>query len=93
MRLSRSWSLGGALFAAGAMRHDAAGVPSEQTLAAGVLGAGLRYIPRRSGRSMFRIDVGFPVIASRGVRRSLYVSFSASPGWSQLRQRDGHTRM
>lgn len=90
-RLTRSWALDGAAFAAGSLREDAAG-PGPEMMGVGVLGVGLRGTPTRAGRGTFRLDVGYPVVSSGMVARRLYVGFSVAPWMGDTRHRGSQDR-
>jgi hypothetical protein len=87
-RLSRSWSLGAGFFAASSARWDTPTATSEVTGTL-VLGADLRLVPRRAGRGTARLDVGYPLFASAGVRRRFYAGVSLAPWFDAIRHRDG----
>ncbi|HEU4643654.1 MAG TPA: hypothetical protein VFS44_14450 [Gemmatimonadaceae bacterium] len=87
-KLSSSWNLDGALFAAYSARHDPAS-PDAEHLQAGVLGFGLRLAPRRAGRATFRVDVGFPVTHSPGLKGKPYFGVTVMPWLGADRERDG----
>lgn len=85
---SRSWGLGVGVFAAASARVDPAR-EARELVGVGVLGAGLRLDPSRAGRSIARLDVAMPVIASGIVKRRLFISASIDPFLGALRQRSG----
>ncbi|HEU5183101.1 MAG TPA: hypothetical protein VFU01_00940 [Gemmatimonadaceae bacterium] len=102
-RLSRSWVLDGAAFAAVSTRWDPAspavtddgtwhGETSEgERLSVGVLGVGLRMAPTRLGRASARLDVGYPLLHAGGVGARPFVRLSISPWLQQGRHRDGRS--
>lgn len=87
-RLTSSWALDGAAFAAGSLREDAAGQTPE-LISLGVVGVGLRGTPERAGRGTFRLDVGYPIVSSAVVARRLYVGLYISPWFDETRHRGG----
>ena len=88
-RLSRSWWLDGALFAASSMRWDPADGRAE-TASAALLGVGLRLAPTRLGRATARLDIGWPVWRAADAPRGLAIGIAVSP-W--LEQGRGRTRV
>lgn len=97
-RLTRSWALDGAAFAAISARWDPPNDPALPRLDEGLeveqvhataFGIGLRMAPRKGGRATARVDVGFPVLSSAGVRRRPFIAFSVSPSFDQGRRREG----
>jgi hypothetical protein len=101
--LSRSWALDGAAFGAVSSRWDPAvsrspaGVPAIgsdgelERLDLGVVGVGLRLTPTRLGRATARLDLGYPLLRSPGVRARPFVALGISPWLEQGRHRDGRT--
>lgn len=89
--VSRSWALGAAAFAAGSARWDPASEEEMgmEGLYVGAVGVGLRFVPKKAGRATARLDLGFPVLRSPGVRSRPFVSISITPGLDQGRLRDG----
>jgi hypothetical protein len=87
-RLTRSWVLDGALFGAASVRWDAVATPRE-ILDVGMLGAGLRVAPTKTGRGIFRLDLGYPVAGSPMLDRRPRAALSIIPWFGDLRQRDG----
>ncbi|HEX6534518.1 MAG TPA: hypothetical protein VF041_07970 [Gemmatimonadaceae bacterium] len=90
-KLSRSWTLDGALFGAYTVRHDPV-APNPEQLQAAVIGVGLRLAPRRAGRATFRIDVGYPVAHSPQLRGKPYIGILIMPWLGADRERDGRRR-
>lgn len=102
--VSRSWHLDGAAFGAVSTRWDpVAGVMAERAglpvsagdglerLDLGVLGLGLRLTPARAGRATARLDLGYPLLRSGGVRARPFVAISITPWLDQERHRDGRS--
>jgi hypothetical protein len=87
-RLTRSWVLDGAAFGATSARWDAVAMEPE-ILHTAVLGGGLRLAPTKTGRGTFRLDVGYPVVASPTLHRRTFVALSVAPWFGDMRQRDG----
>ncbi|MGI9077276.1 MAG: hypothetical protein ACR2G6_08100 [Gemmatimonadaceae bacterium] len=87
-RIGRSWSLEGALFGAASIREQAAsGAPAH--LHASVLGTGIRLAPRKAGRATARLDIGYAVARSPGLRQRPFVAISVVPWLGAVRQRSG----
>lgn len=93
--LSRSWRMDAAGFGAFSARWDPAAehgaVPLGEHLRTGLLGVGLRLTPKKSGRAVARLDVGFPVASSGGPTRPV-IAVGISPLLHQGRTRDGRSR-
>lgn len=103
--LSRSWALDAAAFTALSTRWDALMPACESSgctrfthrtdegtlerIDAGIVGFGLRLAPTRAGRATARLDVGFPVLHSPGVRRQPFLAISITPWFENARHRDG----
>jgi hypothetical protein len=101
--ITRSWTLDGAAFMAASTRWDPAIAPGVDVAAfsrdalgelerldVGMVGLGLRLAPTRLGRATARLDVGYPVIRSAGLRTGPVVALSITPWLEQGRHRDGH---
>lgn len=87
-RLTGSWVLDGAAFGAASVRWDAV-ASQHEILHVGMLGAGLRLAPTKTGRGTFRLDYGYPVTGSPSLDRRPRVALSIVPWFGDLRQRDG----
>ncbi len=55
---------------------------------AGVAGSGLALVPRRAGRGTIRLDYGFPVTVTPGIKRTPRFSISILPWLETGRHRD-----
>lgn len=86
-RLTGSYGLDLAGFGAGSMRWDPA-VGGERP-AVGILGAGLRLTPTRPGLARIGIDVGVPLLRSRGIGGRPFIALTISPWLEGNRVRDG----
>jgi hypothetical protein len=64
--------------------------PGER-LGAGILGIGLRVVPRRTPGATVRLDLGYPVLRTPGVARRPFVAFSVMPWLTSGRQRGSRT--
>jgi len=83
-----SWGFGLGFYGAASARMGPERESSE-LVGIGVVGAGLRLLPSRSGRSVVRLDLGIP-FAKAGTTASEYVvSVSIDPFLGGLRQRQG----
>lgn len=90
-KLSRSYTLDGALFGAYTLRHDPV-APNPEQLQAAVIGLGLRLAPRRAGRATFRVDVGYPLVHSPQLKGKPYIGILIMPWLGADRERDGRRR-
>jgi hypothetical protein len=88
VRLTRSWVLDAAAFGASSVRWDAVAMEPE-ILSTTVFGGGLRLTSTKVGRGTFRLDAGYPVLASPTLDRRPFVALSIAPWFGELRQRDG----
>lgn len=79
-RLTRSYTLDGALFTAMSSRSEAE---------VGIVGLGLRMAPARLGRMTARLDFGLPVVRSGDASGRPFIAIGITPWLEQDRQRDG----
>lgn len=87
--LTRTTALDGALFVAGTSRWDPQPDANAERLALVAAGIGLRVVPGHADRSTLRLDVGFPLARTSGVRRGVYIGASVVPSMFGGRERSG----
>lgn len=86
--LTRGYVVDGALFGALSSRWDPASTNAAR-ISIAAIGAGFRLAPTRLGRASIRLDVGYPVAATRGVARRLFLGMTLSPWIEAGRSRRG----
>jgi hypothetical protein len=81
--------LDASIFGAFSKRWDPAATASpSKEFTAGVAGLGLALVPRRPGRGTIRLDYGFPVTPTPGIKRKPRFSISVLPWLESSRHRD-----
>jgi hypothetical protein len=85
--ISQGYALGGALFMRASRRWDLAAADGDRMRQVALLGAGLRLLPRRTGRATFNVDVALPV-GNVAVRIRPVLLLSISPWFESERHRD-----
>ncbi len=86
--LTRGYVVDGSLFSALSTRWDPA-APGADRISLAAIGAGFRLTPTRLGRASVRLDIGYPVVASRGVSRRVFFGFTLAPWIEAGRSRSG----
>jgi hypothetical protein len=87
--LGSSYELDGSLFGALSKRWDPSPASrSAEDFTVGVAGIGLSLSPRRPGRGTVRLDYGFPVTGTPGIRRTPGFSLTIFPWLESSRHRE-----
>jgi hypothetical protein len=70
--------------------NPASATTASKDFTAGVVGLGAALVPRRAGRGTIRLDYGFPVIATPGIKRVPRFNISILPWLETGRHRDNY---
>jgi hypothetical protein len=89
LRSFGSSELDASIFGAVSKRWDPApAAGASENLMVGVAGVGVALVPRHPGRAIVRLDYGYPVTATPGVRRAPRFSISIVPWLESNRRRE-----